>query len=130
MHQFLAAQPDLNYQNPAIKDEIFSVLEYWMERGADGFRIDAINHMFEDQSFADESLISPDGDPTRYDDLYHNLTLNLDQSYEVVFEWRRKMDEYARNNGQDRKFLMTEAYADYDDQVKWYGTAETPGSHM
>lgn len=101
-----------------------------MLKGADGFRIDAINHMFEVEDFADEAYIDPEGDRTFYDNLYHNHTKDLDESYQVVFEWRRKMDEFAVANGLDRKFLMTEAYAEYDLQIKWYGNETVPGSHM
>lgn len=109
---------------------MFKVLEFWMDYGADGFRIDAINHMFEDQTFANESYIDPDGDLTFYDNLYHNLTRDLPGCYEVIFSWRKQMDEYAASKGYDRKFLMTEAYAEYDLQIKWYGNETTPGSHM
>lgn len=126
----MAAQPDLNYRNPVVKDEMFEVLKYWMNHGADGFRIDAINHMFEVEDFANETYIDPNGDRTFYDNLYHNHTRDLDESYQVVFEWRRKIDEYAAANNMDRKFLMTEAYAEYDLQIKWYGDKNTPGSHM
>jgi alpha-glucosidase len=109
---------------------MFNVLTHWMDRGADGFRIDAINHMFEVDDFANETYIDPEGDLTFYDNLYHNHTRDLDGCYEVVFEWRAKIDEYARNNNMDRKFLMTEAYAEYDLQIKWYGNETTAGSHM
>lgn len=45
LHQFLAEQPDLNYRNPAVREEMEKVLTFWMDRGVDGFRVDAINHM-------------------------------------------------------------------------------------
>lgn len=130
LHQFLAAQPDLNYHNPNVTVEMFEVLKYWMDKGADGFRIDAINHMFEAEDFANETYIDPNGDRTSYENLYHNLTKDLDGCYEVVFDWRRQIDEYTKEKGYDRKFLMTEAYTDYDLQIKWYGNETVPGSHM
>jgi len=44
-HQFYHHQPDLNVANPAVQEELFSVLEFWLERGVDGFRIDAAHPM-------------------------------------------------------------------------------------
>lgn len=44
-HQFYSHQPDLNVANPAVQEEIFSVIEFWLERGVDGFRIDAAHPM-------------------------------------------------------------------------------------
>lgn len=105
-------------------------LLYWLAKGVDGFRIDAINHMFETEGLPDESYINPDGDRTFYDNLYHNHTLDLDESYQVIFRWRKAMDDFAAERGQDRKFMMTEAYAQIDKQIMWYGNSTVPGSHM
>jgi maltose alpha-D-glucosyltransferase/alpha-amylase len=44
-HQFYGHQPDLNVANPAVQEELFSVVEFWLERGVDGFRIDAAHPM-------------------------------------------------------------------------------------
>jgi maltose alpha-D-glucosyltransferase/alpha-amylase len=44
-HQFYSHQPDLNVANPAVQEELFSVIEFWLERGVDGFRIDAAHPM-------------------------------------------------------------------------------------
>lgn len=41
LHQFLASQPDLNWSNPNVKEAIFEVMEYWLEFGIDGFRVDS-----------------------------------------------------------------------------------------
>lgn len=45
LHQFLKEQPDLNYRNPVVREEMEKVLLFWLDRGVDGFRVDAINHM-------------------------------------------------------------------------------------
>jgi alpha-glucosidase len=50
MHQFLPGQPQLNVHNPAVQDALLAEARFWLERGADGFRLDAINHsMFDPQ---------------------------------------------------------------------------------
>ncbi len=44
-HQFYGHQPDLNVANPAVREELYDVLRFWLEQGADGFRIDAAHPM-------------------------------------------------------------------------------------
>lgn len=46
-HRFFHHQPDLNYDNPAVVDEIFKVLDFWIDTGVDGFRLDAVPYIFE-----------------------------------------------------------------------------------
>lgn len=46
-HRFYAHQPDLNFDNPAVEKEIFKVLDFWLEMGVDGLRLDAIPYLFE-----------------------------------------------------------------------------------
>lgn len=52
------------------------MLEYWLEQGADGFRIDAINHLFEAEGLPDELYYDPEGDLNSYNNLHHNMTMN------------------------------------------------------
>ncbi|MDQ2077316.1 alpha-glucosidase family protein [Marinimicrobium sp. ABcell2] len=49
LHNFLKSQPDLNFHNPEVQNEILSEVEFWLKRGVDGFRLDAINFCFHDQ---------------------------------------------------------------------------------
>ena len=76
LHQFTPEQPDLNYRNPVVYQEMIDILKYWLVEGADGFRIDAINHMFETVGFPNETYIDPEGDKTAYDNLDHIHTMN------------------------------------------------------
>jgi maltose alpha-D-glucosyltransferase/alpha-amylase len=46
-HRFFHHQPDLNYDNPAVVEEIFKVLDFWIDMGVDGFRLDAVPYLFE-----------------------------------------------------------------------------------
>jgi len=46
-HRFYASQPDLNYDNPSVRTEIFRIVEYWLDQGVDGFRADAVPYLFE-----------------------------------------------------------------------------------
>jgi alpha-glucosidase len=53
LHSFLPEQPDLNWTNPAVRDAMFGVVRFWLERGVDGFRLDAINWLGKDTSWPD-----------------------------------------------------------------------------
>ena len=46
-HRFYSHQPDLNFDNPAVQEEIFKILDFWVDMGVDGFRLDAIPYLFE-----------------------------------------------------------------------------------
>ena len=47
-HRFFSHQPDLNYENPAVQDEMIEVLKFWLDLGIDGFRLDAVPYLFEE----------------------------------------------------------------------------------
>lgn len=53
------------------------VLEFWLDRGVSGFRVDAINHMFEDPNFPDEPRNEWNNDMDSYDYLQHHYTKDL-----------------------------------------------------
>lgn len=53
LHNFLSCQPDLNWHNPEVVREIMQVAEFWLEKGVDGFRLDACNYYMHDQSMID-----------------------------------------------------------------------------
>jgi alpha-glucosidase len=53
MHNFLSAQPQLNVHNPAVQDALLGVARFWLDRGVDGFRVDAINFAMHDPELRD-----------------------------------------------------------------------------
>jgi maltose alpha-D-glucosyltransferase/alpha-amylase len=55
-HRFFRHQPDLNWDNPAVKEEMFRVMEFWLERGLDGFRCDAVPYLIEREGTICENL--------------------------------------------------------------------------
>jgi maltose alpha-D-glucosyltransferase/alpha-amylase len=55
-HRFYAHQPDLNYDNPAVRDEMLKVMKFWLELGVDGFRVDAVPYLFEREGTSCENL--------------------------------------------------------------------------
>jgi maltose alpha-D-glucosyltransferase/alpha-amylase len=55
-HRFYAHQPDLNYDNPAVRDAIFPLLDFWLAMGVDGLRLDAVPYLFEREGTNCENL--------------------------------------------------------------------------
>ncbi len=63
LHNFLASQPQLNMHNPAVQDAVLAVMRFWLERGVDGFRIDALNFAMHDPALRDNPPAPDDGRP-------------------------------------------------------------------
>jgi len=55
-HRFFGHQPDLNYDNPAVQEEILRVIAFWLDRGVDGLRCDAVPYLFEREGTICENL--------------------------------------------------------------------------
>ncbi|HZK36117.1 MAG TPA: maltose alpha-D-glucosyltransferase, partial [Aeromicrobium sp.] len=55
-HRFYSHQPDLNYDNPAVRESIFAALDFWLELGIDGFRLDAVPYLYEREGTNGENL--------------------------------------------------------------------------
>ncbi|HEX5307096.1 MAG TPA: alpha-amylase family glycosyl hydrolase, partial [Dyella sp.] len=53
LHNFLTSQPDLNFHNPAVRAAILDSVKFWLDRGVDGLRLDAINFCFHDAQLRD-----------------------------------------------------------------------------
>ena len=56
LHRFLRHQPDLNYANPWVQEAMLEVVDFWLERGVDGFRLDAVPFLFEEEGTRCEGL--------------------------------------------------------------------------
>ena len=53
MHVFSKKQPDLNWENPAVRQDVYSLINWWLDKGIDGFRVDAISHIKKREVFPD-----------------------------------------------------------------------------
>ncbi|MBX4180249.1 alpha-amylase family glycosyl hydrolase, partial [Streptomyces geysiriensis] len=49
-------QPDLNYENPAVQEEMISALKFWLDLGIDGFRLDAVPYLYQEEGTNCENL--------------------------------------------------------------------------
>lgn len=56
LHSFLASQPDLNWHNPTLRAKMFDIVRFWIDRGVQGFRLDAINWLGKDRRWPDNPV--------------------------------------------------------------------------
>ncbi|XP_014663087.1 PREDICTED: alpha-glucosidase-like [Priapulus caudatus] len=124
LHQFLKEQPDLNYNNERVRQEMKDVLRFWMNKGVDGFRMDAVSHLHEQPGYPDEPLsnnLGAQDDEHGY--LDHIFTMDQPETFERIREWRQLMDEYGEFNDK-HIFSVAEAYTDLETMTKYYDVAD------
>lgn len=66
LHLYSKKQPDLNWENPRVRDEVFDMMTWWFDKGIDGFRMDVISQISKDQSFPDGEKYGLYGNGGRY----------------------------------------------------------------
>ena len=71
-HRFFSHQPDLNYDNPAVREEMWQVMKFWLEMGIDGFRLDAVPYLIEREGTNCE---------------------NLPETHAIIKDLRKRMDD-------------------------------------
>ncbi|KAI4499901.1 hypothetical protein M0802_005157 [Mischocyttarus mexicanus] len=121
LHQFEYRQPDLNYNNPEVRAEMEEVIRFWLRKGIDGFRVDAIPFLFERDDLIDEPRsFDPNSTSRDYSYLNHIYTNDDQRTYETVQSWRNVLDDYANANNEDEKVIMTEAYSNLKNTTKYY----------
>lgn len=120
-HAFLAEQPDLNWRNPEVREAIYDVMRFWLNKGVDGFRVDVMWHMIKDVHLRNNPP-NPDYDPERdspYNVLVPIYSSDQPQVHEVVQEMRKVVDEY------DERLLIGEIYLPIQDLVTYYGNEQS-----
>ena len=93
-HRFLPGQPDLNFRNHDVRQAIKDVLRFWLDRGVDGFRIDAAADLLEDDLLREEPReddAAHDSPPTWKD---HIFSTDRPGTIEVLSEFRSVLDHY------------------------------------
>lgn len=113
-HYFYAQQPDLNWRNPAVEDAMFNVTRFWYKRGVAGFRLDAVDTLFEDPNLHDNPVLpgkNDFGDPNEQNQ-YND---NLPEVHDVLRGLRKVADEY-------NAVLIGETWTDNIDELnRYYG---------
>jgi glycosidase len=91
LHLFTPQQPDLNWDNPEVRQEFLTTLAFWADRGVDGFRIDVAHMLAKDLSRPMPSHLEVTADIPL--DGSHRF-YDRDQVHEIYAEWRRLFDSY------------------------------------
>ncbi|XP_037914201.1 maltase A1 [Hermetia illucens] len=135
LHQFAAQQPDLNYRNPKVVEAMKNVLRFWLSKGVSGFRVDAVPFMFEVAPFSNGSYpdepVNPDcPDKDDYCHTFHIYTNDQPETYDMIYQWRQILDEFRTENGGDDRVMLTEAYTNLTNIIKFYGNETRNGSHV
>jgi alpha-glucosidase len=101
LHNFLSAQPDLNFHSDAVQAALLDVARFWLERGVDGFRLDTINFYMHDNMLRDNPPLPPEerNDHTApkvnpYNHQRHIYDKNHPQNIEFLRKLRRIIDPY------------------------------------
>jgi alpha-glucosidase len=105
LHNFLPSQPNLNVHNPAVQEALFDTARFWLERGVDGFRLDAINFAMHDPSLADNPPVRKRNWLRRRPfDFQHHLH---NQSQPELIGFIEKLARVVRDFG-DARFTVAE----------------------
>lgn len=115
LHSFLKEQPDLNWRNPDVQQAMAAVLRFWLDRGVDGFRVDAVSRLIKDADWRDDPpnpAYTPEQDP--YCQLLHTYSRDQPEAREVLRSFRQVVDDY------DDRVLVTEAYLSIPQLLPYY----------
>jgi alpha-glucosidase len=126
LHSFLKEQPDLNWRNPEVQAVMLDVMRFWLDKGVDGFRVDALWHVIKDEHYRDNPL-DPDyvkGQMPPYDRFIPAYSGGQAQLHEVVGLMRHVTNQYK-----DR-VLIGEMYLPTEELMGYYGQERDAGLHL
>ncbi len=86
LHTFAVEQPDLNWENPDVRQALFDAANFWLDKGVGGFRIDAITYIKKPKIFVDGESDGKDGMVA-----IHTMTANTDGILDFLHEFKRKV---------------------------------------
>ena len=118
LHLFTKKQPDLNWENPEVREELYKMVNYWLEKGIAGFRVDAINSIKKDAGYLDLPVDGADGmaynveytlNQPGIEEFLSELAKETFKKYNAMTVAETPMLEYERYNdfiGDDGFFTM------------------------
>ena len=118
LHLFTKKQPDLNWENPEVRKELYEMVNYWLEKGIAGFRVDAINSIKKDARYLDLPVDGADGmaynveytlNQPGIEEFLSELAKETFKKYNAMTVAETPMLEYERYNdfiGDDGFFTM------------------------
>jgi alpha-glucosidase len=128
MHNFLVDQPDLNFHNPDVQEEMLDVARFWLERGVDGFRLDTLNFYFHDKLLRDNPPLAPEErdfsmapEVNPYNHQDHQFDKNRPEMIPFLKRFRALVNEYrdaacvGEVGDSQRGMALMGAYTEGDD---------------
>jgi alpha-glucosidase len=115
-HAYLKEQPDLNWRHPGVESAMLDVLRFWLDRGVDGFRVDALRQLIKDDQLRDNPpnpAYHPDQGP--YHALLPVYTTDRPEVHDMIALMRRVVDAYGE------RLLIGELYLPIERLVTYYG---------
>ncbi len=113
---FLPFQPDLNWRNPAVKQEMFRVAKFWLDKGVDGFRLDIFHVIYKDAEFRDNpfhwSYLPKDDEVGFFTEWKY--TINQPETIRLTEELRLVLDQFS-----PVRIMLGEIFGE-DSQIKKY----------
>jgi alpha-glucosidase len=94
LHNFLREQPDLNLHNTEVQDEILNVARFWLERGVDGFRMDAVNFYMHNRALTDNPDCSHKESAKPFDMQQHINNQSQPETPIFLERFRKLIDQY------------------------------------
>ncbi|WP_431210560.1 alpha-amylase family glycosyl hydrolase [Puia sp. P3] len=118
-HAFLVKQPDLNWRNPEVVEAMHNIMRFWLDKGVDGFRVDAMWHMIKDSQWRDNPH-NPDYKDTMatYEKLLPVYSTDQPEMHEIAAGMRKVLDQY------DERLMIAEIYLPVHRLVTYYGTQD------
>lgn len=103
LHSFLAAQPDLNWDNPEVRGAMKTVMRFWLDIGVDGFRVDAVDWLSKDPEFRNNVISKP----AKFNRDGPHLFERLNEMTDVLLEY-------------EDRFMITEAHPETENKIQGY----------
>ncbi|XP_013421851.1 maltase 1-like [Lingula anatina] len=125
LHQFSRSLPDLNYRNPDVVAEVTASLRFWLDQGVDGFRLQAVDRLFEHEDLT-ANIKSEDEMQTPCPSWHHRFLSNITESRAVLDHWRHLLDEYGEKTGQTKILLSDANYEHARSVMALYNSSDMP----
>ncbi|MDH1314970.1 alpha-glucosidase family protein [Shewanella xiamenensis] len=101
LHNFLRSQPDINFHNPEVRQAVLDNVEFWLKKGVDGFRLDAITFCYHDEQLRDNPAKPKDkrqgrgfSEDNPYAYQYHYYNNDRPQTIQFIEELRQLINRY------------------------------------
>lgn len=116
LHLFLPEQPDLNWEHPPVREAVYDLMRFWLDKGIDGFRMDVINLISKVQTFPDAPVTKPGekyqsgmkycANGPRMHEFLHEMRNEVLDKYDTLtvgeMPWVDDPDEVLKAIGRDR----------------------------